>query len=66
MKDCKGNFNVVCVIKEENLLAEGLSYEDAVSLVDARAKDQLSQSYSYEVRDLKNGLRYEKQAHGEA
>ena len=66
MKDCKGHFKVVRVIKEEHLLGEGLSWEDAVAAVDQRAADQLSRSYSYEVRDEKGDLRYEKQAHGEA
>lgn len=65
MKDCKGHFKVIRVIKEENILAENLNYEDAISIVDSRAKDQLSRKYSYEVRDRENGLRYKKQAHGE-
>ena len=66
MKDCKGHFKVVRVIREEHLLADNLNYEDAISIMDARAKDQISRNYSYEVRDEKNGLRVSKQAHGEA
>ncbi len=66
MKDCKGKYKVVRIIKEENLLAEGLNWEDAIAVANHRAKDQLSRNYSYEVRDEKNDVGYEIQAHGEA
>lgn len=65
MKICKGDFKVVRVISEEELLAEGLNYEDAVAIVQTRAKNQLSQRYIFEVRNLKNVVQYAKQAHGE-
>ena len=67
MKDCKGDYRVVRIIKEEHLLADGMNWEDAVSVVDARAKDQFLTSYSYEVRGKKDeSPHYQKVAHGES
>ena len=61
-----GTFKVVQVVKKEELIAEGLYFEDATAIMEHRAANQISRSYSFEVRHADGTLSTDKQAHGKA
>lgn len=58
------SFKVVRIIKKEDILAEGLAWEDAMAIMGERAKNQLSRNYSYEVRFKDGTMRNRRDAHG--
>jgi hypothetical protein len=64
MKDCKGTYKVVRVIETEDLLADGLLYEDALAIINNRADDQLATNYRFEIRTEDGGVRRTLQARG--
>jgi len=56
-------YKVIRIIKEEDVLADNLQWEDAVSVVNTRAASQRLRNYSYEVRTEDDSVVYQKVAH---